>query len=74
MRTAMFLAVASLTCAAAWAADPVAPAPPGEAAYHYWMHPKLGLVKVDRRTHGLVTAQRSAYAKRRGAAAAGTQS
>lgn len=29
----------------------------GKASYYYWLHPKLGMVKVDRATNAMVTAR-----------------
>ena len=28
-----------------------------KSSYYYWLHPKLGMVKVDRDTHAMVTAR-----------------
>lgn len=28
-----------------------------KSSYSYWLHPKLGMVKVDRQTHAMVTAR-----------------
>lgn len=29
--------------------------------YYYWLHPKLGMVKVDRQTHAMVTSGKRAH-------------
>ena len=29
-----------------------------ERSYYYWLHPKQGMVKVDRKTHAILAAQR----------------
>jgi uncharacterized lipoprotein YmbA len=42
-----------LMLVAAFALAGCAVAPP-QADTHYWQHPKMGLVKVDKTTHGIV--------------------
>ena len=51
------------------AASPQAPAAPApasapapaasEKSYHYWLHPKLGMVKIDKNTHFIVEGRRT---------------
>lgn len=60
-----FIAIAlgaTLFAAAATAAPaaPPAPAAQGSSGTYYWLHPKLGHVKVDRATNFMVTAKRPA--------------
>lgn len=31
--------------------------------YYYWLHPKLGMVKVDRKTHFMLVGKRAASAE-----------
>jgi hypothetical protein len=33
-----------------------------ERGYHYWLHPKQGMVKVDRKTHAMLVPQRRVQA------------
>lgn len=35
------------------------PAPQAEKTYHYWLHPKLGMVKVDKKTHFMLVGRRA---------------
>ena len=53
---------AALVAAGAFAAQAVPTAAPASATaptYYYWLHPKLGMVKVDRATNAIVTAKRA---------------
>lgn len=50
-----FAALAALGAAAL--AAPSSPA--GNGGTHYWLHPKLGMVKVDSRTHAIVVPGRN---------------
>lgn len=62
MKSTTFLAVLALGFAssAAHAADAqAAPQTPPERSYYYWLHPKLGMVKVDRRTNAMITGRRA---------------
>jgi len=60
----LLILLAAIVTAHAAAATSTAAAP-GPASgtsstrtYSYWLHPKLGMVKVDRSTHAMVLAQR----------------
>jgi hypothetical protein len=44
--------------AASAAAAAPAPEPAKQAGTHIWVHPKMGQVKVDSRTHGIVVAKK----------------
>lgn len=57
------LAIGATLFAAAATATPAstsAPAAQGSSGTYYWLHPKLGMVKVDRATNFMVTAKRPA--------------
>lgn len=57
------LAIGATLFAAAATAAPAstsAPAAQGPSGTYYWLHPKLGMVKVDRATNFMVTAKRPA--------------
>lgn len=49
--TALFAAIL-LASASLASAQTAAPAP--TRSYYYWLHPKLGLVKVDRATNAMI--------------------
>lgn len=44
---------------AAPATQPAAAAAAGHKTFYYWLHPKLGMVKVDRATNAMLTGSRS---------------
>jgi hypothetical protein len=55
IRILLVAAAAALApLAQAGGAAPVAPKP-----YYYWLHPKLGMVKVDRATNAILIAPRA---------------
>jgi hypothetical protein len=58
----LLILLAAIVTAHAAAATSTAPAPgPASSStrtYSYWLHPKLGMVKVDRSTHAMVVAKR----------------
>lgn len=66
--------VAAIGPAALAAGEGAAPpaAPPAQASgaaasrtsFYYWLHPKLGMVKVDRVTNAMLTGSRSQPARR----------
>lgn len=51
MRSILLIAAAVLLAGCAAVAE-TPPATAGET--HYWLHPKLGMVKVDAKTHAIV--------------------
>jgi len=69
--TTMVLAAAALLAGSAAFAQPrVAAAAPSDGAGQYtWLHPKLGMVKVDKRTNAMVVPR---AAPRSGAARTGS--
>ena len=67
MKTWSTLSIAvGMSVAASFAAGQTsAPKPPEGKPYYYWLHPKLGHVKVDRATNAMLVGKRaSADAKR----------
>lgn len=54
---ATFLAIAFVAGAAS-ASVGSAPAEPGKSGTYWWLHPKLGMVKVDRATNAIVVGKR----------------
>lgn len=52
-----FLAIAFVAGAASASAGS-ALAEPGKSGTYWWLHPKLGMVKVDRATNAMVTSKR----------------
>ena len=63
MKSATFLIAVALLSGAAYAADTRA-APPAGRPYYYWLHPKLGMVKVDRQTNAMLTGARASSQQR----------
>lgn len=56
MKTALVTLVSLLSAGFVSAAN-VASARETTKHYYYWLHPKLGMVKVDRATNAMVTAR-----------------
>ena len=55
----LFLVAATVIATAASAqTSPSAAAPAAQKPYYYWLHPKLGMVKVDRATNAMITSAR----------------
>ena len=51
---------ASLITGASFAATPTPASSDGaNKTFYYWLHPKLGMVKVDKATHAMVTSKRT---------------
>jgi hypothetical protein len=62
MKTTMIAltALAMLAGPAAYAqTQPSASAAAGGASYYYWLHPKLGMVKVDKKTNAMLVGRRA---------------
>ena len=58
--TITLLALAILAGPAAFAQTQAAPSAPAEGkSYYYWLHPKLGMVKVDKKTHAMLVGRRA---------------
>jgi hypothetical protein len=58
--TIALTALAILTGPAAFAqTQPAAPVPAGGSSYYYWLHPKLGMVKVDKQTNAMLVGRRA---------------
>lgn len=61
MRSILVIASALVAFSAAAQATqsppPGAPASAAPRTYYYWLHPKLGMVKVDRATNAMVTSR-----------------
>lgn len=62
MKTWLTLSIAAAIAAAASMATAKAPAPEQSDGkpYYYWLHPKLGHVKVDRETNAMLVGKRKA--------------
>ena len=56
----------------AFAASDQQPATPQPKTYYYWLHPKLGMVKVDRATNAIITSRNKKDSSSDKAAAART--
>jgi hypothetical protein len=39
--------------------QPAASAAAGGSSYYYWLHPKLGMVKVDKKTNAMLVGRRA---------------
>ncbi|MBL0391220.1 hypothetical protein JJ685_08725 [Ramlibacter monticola] len=52
--TITLLALAFLGGPAFAQSQPASQAPAEAKTYHYWLHPKLGMVKVDKKTHAML--------------------
>ena len=59
MKSATFLIAVALLSGAAYPADTRAAQPGERPYYYYWLHPKLGMVKVDRQTNAMLTGARA---------------
>jgi hypothetical protein len=58
--TNTLLALALFAVPAAFAQTQTAQPTPAEVkTYHYWLHPKQGMVKVDKKTHVMVLTRRA---------------
>lgn len=53
----MLIAVFASLLGAGTASAATAASQAERASYYYWLHPKLGMVKVDRATNAMVTAR-----------------
>lgn len=57
------LATAVLAAPVAYAqGQPAAPGGDGGKSYYYWLHPKLGMVKVDKKTSFMLVGRRAQQA------------
>ena len=54
----LLVLLAAIVAAQVAAAAPGAVPGPTARTYSYWLHPKLGMVKVDRATNAIVVARR----------------
>ena len=57
--TITLLALAILAGPAFAQSQPAPQAPAEAKTYHYWLHPKLGMVKVDKKTHFMLVGRRA---------------
>lgn len=60
MKRMLLLSFALTFAAAASAAGSASSRPPESKPYYWWLHPKLGMVKVDRATNAMVSGRRDA--------------
>lgn len=67
MKTVRAACTLSLLClaGAAFAADQQS-APPQPGTYYYWLHPKLGMVKVCRANNAIITSRQACPQKAAG--------
>lgn len=72
MNRLLVLAITGALAQTAFALDSQAPVNAGaeraSSSYYYWLHPKLGHVKVDRATNAIITGRKVAPATQEGSA------
>lgn len=57
-KLALTLLAGAFFVGAASAATDVQVTPPAKSGTYYWLHPKLGMVKVDRATNAMIVGKR----------------
>lgn len=67
IKTPSILLAAALTAGPVLAAGSADAAPAGKGGTYWWLHPKLGMVKVDKATHAMLTGKRANSESIRGA-------
>ena len=57
-KTTLLLLTAALLAGPVMAAGPVSAGQSDKSGTYWWLHPKLGMVKVDKATNAMVTGKR----------------
>lgn len=65
MKSSLILFLAFTVTAAALPAAAAARTEPDAKPYYYWLHPKLGHVKIDRATNAMLVGKRAVQAEQK---------